>query len=182
MMSLLFTTTKMEEFVEATHYVVLIVSLTLLIEIVETLVSNLLHLRHVICYCDALVIMKHPDDPNKTKFALVAHANPGGDIPQWACKTAVNAIAPIEPFKLFHKINSNVKRASPQLQVHRTEMVGSLSGRSSKPAGLSQMGYACFWPQGGGLREGFTPLSQTDQDELTHDEDETKKEGHNDDE
>ena len=105
--------------------------------------------------------MKHPDDPNKTKFALVAHANPGGDIPHWACKTAVNAIAPIEPFKLFHKINENVKRALLQLQLERTELVG-LPGCSGKPGGLSQMGYACFWPNGGGLNEGCIHPSNAD--------------------
>lgn len=120
-------------------------------------------------FCMLLVIMKHPDDPNKTKFALVAHANPGGDIPHWACKTAVNAIAPIEPFKLFHKINENVKRALPQLE--RTELVG-LPGRSGKPGGLSQMGYACFWPNGGGLNEGYIHPSNTEINDLTNVENE----------
>ena len=33
-------------------------------------------------------------------------------------------------------------------------MVMSTPGRSGKPGGLSQMGYACFWPKGGGLQEG----------------------------
>jgi hypothetical protein len=119
---------------------------------------------------DNIVIMKHPDDPNKTQYAMVAHANPGGDIPQWACKTAVNAMAPIEPFKLFHKINDNVKQASPHLLLKRTEMVGSVSGRSGKPAGLSQMGYACFWPDGGGLREGLIHPPHPDHMEASADE------------
>lgn len=34
-------------------------------------------------------------------------------------------------------------------------MVSSVPGRSNHPAGLSQLGYACFWPKGGGLKEGF---------------------------
>jgi len=133
-----------------------------------------------VCRAQALrganFIMKHPDDPNKTKFALVAHANPGGDIPQWACKTAVNAIAPIEPYKLFHKINDNVRRAIPQLQVERAEMVGSASGRSCKPGGLSQMGYACFWPNGGGLREGLIHPAHADFIDPTETEHENSRE------
>lgn len=34
-------------------------------------------------------------------------------------------------------------------------MVSSIPGRSTRAAGLSQMGYACFWPNGGGLKEGL---------------------------
>eukprot|EP00977_Amphora_coffeiformis_P006688 scaffold1463_cov76-Amphora_coffeaeformis.AAC.1 len=32
-------------------------------------------------------------------------------------------------------------------------------GRSGRPAGIAQMGYACFWPQGGGLQEEGGPSS-----------------------
>ena len=32
-------------------------------------------------------------------------------------------------------------------------MVTSTPGRTGKAGGLSQMGYACFWPNGGGLKE-----------------------------
>jgi hypothetical protein len=89
---------------------------------------------------------------------IVAHANPGAGVPQWASKTAVNALAPIEPFKLFHKINENVKRNQPQLRerLHQAEMVGSNlpNGRSPRPAGMAQLGYACYWPNGGGVYEG----------------------------
>ena len=73
---------------------------------------------------------------------MIAHADPGGGIPQWACKTAINAVAPIEPFKLIHRINENVKRST---KLGRTEMA---SKGKRRPAGLSQMGYACFWPKG----------------------------------
>lgn len=97
-------------------------------------------------------ISRDPDDPKKTKFALLAHADPGG-LPQWACKTAVNAVAPIEPFKLFYNINKCVNRAIPLIK--RAESVSSMPGRSTRPAGLSQLGYACFWPNGGGMKEGF---------------------------
>lgn len=40
-----------------------------------------------ICRATALrganFISRDPNDPNKTRFALLAHANPGGGIPQW---------------------------------------------------------------------------------------------------
>jgi len=99
-------------------------------------------------------ISRDPDDPNKTRFALCAHARPGG-IPPWAMKTAINALAPIEPFKLFYKIDQKVQTYTPSTSTHRTEMVvDTITGRSSRPAGLSQMGYACFWPNGGGVKEG----------------------------
>jgi hypothetical protein len=71
-----------------------------------------------------------------------------------ALNTAVNAAVQIEPFKLFYSINegaSNYKESasfSPQ-----TTTMNSLPGRSTKPAGMAQMGYACFWPQGGGPKE-----------------------------
>lgn len=106
--------------------------------------------------CCSKVISRDPDDPEKTTIAILAHANPGGNVPQWAAKTAVNALAPIEPFKLFHKINQNVKRNQPQLRerMAQAEMVSLPGGQSPRPAGIAQMGYACFWPNGGGLKEG----------------------------
>jgi hypothetical protein len=98
-------------------------------------------------------ISPHPEDPNKTRFALVAHANPGNDVSPWMCRLAVNNLVPIEPFKLFHKINKNVLnyKGDP----NQTQMVKTVPGRSNRPAGFAQMGYACFWPNGGGLKEGF---------------------------
>ena len=104
----------------------------------------------------SIVISRDPNDPEKTTIAILAHANPGGNVPQWASKTAVNALIPIEPFKLFHKINENVIRNQPQLRelMARAEMVSLPGGRSPRPAGIAQMGYACFWPNGGGLMEG----------------------------
>ena len=99
-------------------------------------------------------ISPHPDDPNKTRFALIAHANPGHDISPWMCRLAVNNLVPIEPFKLFHKINKHAQ-VYKQSDLDRTQMVKALPGRSNRPAGMSQMGYACFWPNGGGLKEGL---------------------------
>jgi hypothetical protein len=109
--------------------------------------------------CPATTVFSRcPDDPEKTLMHIVAHANPGAGVPQWAQKTAVNALAPIEPFKLFHKINENVQRNQPKLRerLHQAEMVGSSlpNGRSARPAGMAQLGYACFWPNGGGVYEG----------------------------
>ena len=57
----------------------------------------------------AVLISRCPEDPEKTLITLIAHANPGGNVPAWAMKTAANALAPIEPFKNFQKINENVK-------------------------------------------------------------------------
>lgn len=124
-------------------------------------------------------IGRDPSDPNgKTRLAILAHCDPGGGIPRWATKTAVNAVAPIEPFKLLHKIESGVKSAMAEREggslASKSKQVSTSSalagdmtderavgsnrmpaGRSSKPAGLSQLGYACFWPEGGGIKEGF---------------------------
>ena len=97
---------------------------------------------------------------------MVSHANPGGNVPAWACKTAVNALAPVEPFKIFQKINKNVKQNLPQIRerLEQAEMVSAPSGRSSRPAGIAQLGYACFWPKGGGTVEG-APKSLVDRAE-----------------
>jgi hypothetical protein len=103
------------------------------------------------------VISRCPEDPSKTQITIIAHANPGGGLPPWAAKTAVNALAPIEPFKLFHKINENVKRNQPELRerLREAEMVSNMPpGRSPRPGGIAQLGYACFWPKGGGSIEG----------------------------
>lgn len=109
------------------------------------------------------VFTRCPEDPEKTLIHLVAHANPGVGVPQWAAKTAVNALAPIEPFKMFNKINENVQRSRPQLRerLEQAEMVGSNlpNGRSPRPAGMAQLGYACFWPNGGGTYEGHARTS-----------------------
>lgn len=68
-------------------------------------------------------------------------------------KTGINAIAPLEPFKLFHRINQNVINTKSELQklkLERAEQV-SIPGRSNQPVGIAQIGFACFWPNGGGL-------------------------------
>jgi hypothetical protein len=105
-------------------------------------------------------ISRDPNDPNKTRFSLVAHANPGPDISPWMARLAVNNLVPIEPFKLFHKINKYVQ--SHEI-TRNTQLVNASPGRSSRPGGLSQMGYACFWPKGGGLKEGFIHRHHLDQ-------------------
>lgn len=107
-------------------------------------------------------IGRDPDDPEKTRIIIISHANPGEDVPTWAMKTAVNTLAPIEPFKLFNRINDGVSRAKPELErrLEEIEMV-SIPGKCPKPAGIAQMGYACFWPEGGGLQESAFP-KQTD--------------------
>eukprot|EP00980_Cylindrotheca_fusiformis_P028394 scaffold22596_cov131-Cylindrotheca_fusiformis.AAC.23 len=104
----------------------------------------------------ANMISRCPDDPEKTVLTLIAHGSPGGNVPGWACKTAVNALAPVEPFKLFQKINKHVKQNQPKLRerLQEAEMVSLPGGRSPRPAGIAQLGYACFWPNGGGVIEG----------------------------
>jgi hypothetical protein len=109
-------------------------------------------------------LSRDPEDPSKTRVTIIAHANPGGGLPQWAAKTAVNALAPIEPFKLFHKINENVKRHHPELRkrLEEAEMVSTMPpGRSPRPGGIAQLGYACFWPKGGGnVEAGYMEQNQ----------------------
>jgi hypothetical protein len=102
------------------------------------------------------VISRCPDDPEKTLLTMIAHANPGGNVPAWACKTAVNALVPVEPFKIFQKINEHVKQNQRKLRerLQEAEMVSLPGGRSPRPAGIAQLGYACFWPNGGGVIEG----------------------------
>jgi hypothetical protein len=103
-------------------------------------------------------ISRHPDDPDKTQIFMLAHGNPGRDVPMWAIKTAVNSLVPIEPFKLFHKMNQGILNNREELEqasrrMDETELVSS-GGVSRRPAGLAQLGYACFWPNGGGVQEG----------------------------
>eukprot|EP00590_Aulacoseira_subarctica_P003589 CAMPEP_0172436434 /NCGR_PEP_ID=MMETSP1064-20121228/71719_1 /TAXON_ID=202472 /ORGANISM="Aulacoseira subarctica , Strain CCAP 1002/5" /LENGTH=528 /DNA_ID=CAMNT_0013184835 /DNA_START=340 /DNA_END=1926 /DNA_ORIENTATION=+ len=109
----------------------------------------------------ANLISPDPDDPEKTRFTILALADPGGGLSQWTMKAAVNAVAPIEPFKLYYKL----KRALKCYEPCSTEMVSTSSGTSAtagsgKPAGLSQLGYACFWPKGG-LQEHHSHQKQT---------------------
>jgi len=119
-----------------------------------------IHISHTHIY--EKVISRDPTDPkNKTRVAILAHAHAGGGIPQWAMKAAVNAMAPIEPFKLFSRIEEQViaysikfpaadqRRENVDNTIHTTTTT-TMTDQSSRPAGLSQLGYACFWPNGGG--------------------------------
>jgi hypothetical protein len=101
-------------------------------------------------------ISRDPDDPEKTCIAMVSHGHPGHDVPRWACKTAVNTMVPIQPFNFFYKVNQNVQRYRSELERRLDEMamVPTPPGEPTRqPAGLAQLGYACFWPQGGGQQE-----------------------------
>eukprot|EP00579_Thalassiosira_antarctica_P017558 CAMPEP_0201950382 /NCGR_PEP_ID=MMETSP0903-20130614/56457_1 /ASSEMBLY_ACC=CAM_ASM_000552 /TAXON_ID=420261 /ORGANISM="Thalassiosira antarctica, Strain CCMP982" /LENGTH=724 /DNA_ID=CAMNT_0048493617 /DNA_START=656 /DNA_END=2830 /DNA_ORIENTATION=- len=106
-------------------------------------------------------ISKDPDDPNKTRITMLSHANPGGGLPQWAMTSVVNAVVQIEPFKFFHNINEGIcnyydqDTALSKSQLAQTSTVGNdgLPGRSKKPAGIAHLGFTCFWPNGGGLKE-----------------------------
>lgn len=104
------------------------------------------------------ILSRCSEDPSKTQITIVAHCRPGGGLPDWATKTAVKALAPIEPFKLFHKINDQVICNQDQLKsmVEENKKKGSTlpPGKTSRPGGFAQIGYACFWPDGGGSEEG----------------------------
>lgn len=95
-------------------------------------------------------ISKDPDDPNKTRIAMLSHANPGG-LPQWAMNSVVNAVAHVEPFRFFHNINDGVcnyyKNESTLLHSQHNPKY------SNKPAGIAHLGFACFWPNGAELKE-----------------------------
>jgi len=125
-------------------------------------------------------ISRCPEDPSKTKITIVAHCRPGGGLPEWATKTAVKALAPLEPFKLFHQINEQVIRNQDRLQkrVQEVEEVGSslTPGRTSRPGGFAQIGYACFWPNGGGKEEqsDISPAEQSLNDSSEEHEDDRK--------
>ncbi|CAB9503247.1 expressed unknown protein [Seminavis robusta] len=102
-----------------------------------------------------------PQDPQKTRVAMISHAAPGGNLPGWAVKTAIGAIAPLEPFKLFNYINEEVHKKAPEiekLKMKRMEQA-SAPGRSNQPVGMAQIGFACFWPNGGGLAPASPPSS-----------------------
>jgi hypothetical protein len=124
-------------------------------------------------------ISRDPDDPEKTRIAMLAHGHPG-DVPKWACKTAVNTMAPSEPFKFFHKVNQNVQRRRLELDQRldemgmETEMVSTPpGGPTRRPAGLAQLGYACFWPEGGGQKEGNDRLQR----QRNHDDQPNRSDG-----
>jgi hypothetical protein len=76
-------------------------------------------------------------------------------------------MAPSEPFKFFHKVNASVQRRRLELEERldemgmETEMVSTPpGGPTRRPAGLAQLGYACFWPEGGGQQEGNDRLQR----------------------
>lgn len=110
-------------------------------------------------YCRALalrganIISRHPEYNDKTLLALITHASTGGNIPKWSIRTIVKTIAPIEPFKLCYKIEKRVQASMAAKQEAKVKMTSSSPTKGCRPGGLSQLGYACFWPEGGGLVE-----------------------------
>lgn len=112
----------------------------------------------------ATYISRCPDFPkDRTKVIMLSHCNCGRDIPEWAVRTAVGILAPIKPFEIIHRINVGVRKAREELERAESKSIASPAatidttidpGRSTRPAGIAQMGYACFWPEGGGLLDG----------------------------
>lgn len=103
----------------------------------------------------ASYISPHPNHPNsKTSIVILAHASCGKDAPEWLVRTAVSILAPIKPFEIITRINKGVQRARAELE--REEASHQLlapPGRTNRPAGIAQIGYGCFWPEGGGIQE-----------------------------
>ena len=71
-----------------------------------------------------------------------------------ASKAALNTVVQIEPFKMFYKIEKGIKEAKyGKVKPEKSISASKISNQSSHPAGLSSLGFACFWPNGGGLIE-----------------------------
>lgn len=111
----------------------------------------------------ATYISRCPHFPEtRTKIIMLSHCNCGRDVPEWAIRAAVGILAPIKPFEIIQRIDAGIRRAREELDTAETESIATLMtkttkfdpGRSSQPAGIAQMGYACFWPEGGGLVDG----------------------------
>jgi hypothetical protein len=73
---------------------------------------------------------------NHTEFSLIAHADPGGGLPNWAVRSVVGTLVGIEPFRFFHRVTAGAKR--------RAEGLGG-NQEVTPRVGISQMGYAGFW-------------------------------------
>mmetsp|Transcript_61253 Transcript_61253/g.72722 ORF Transcript_61253/g.72722 Transcript_61253/m.72722 type:complete len:620 (+) Transcript_61253:169-2028(+) len=99
----------------------------------------------------ANVISQAKGNKNQTTFQLLAQADPGGGLPAWAVKTAINTLVPIEPFKLMHRIEKGANSVTIPDETAgdvQTTFVSNMEGLSGVGirGGLSQLGYACFWP------------------------------------
>ncbi len=66
---------------------------------------------------------------------------------QQAMNTAVNAVVQIEPFKFFHNINDSIISYHQSHSNSQTTTVGSLPGRSNKPAGMAHLGELKFFSE-----------------------------------
>ena len=128
----------------------------------------------------ATFIGPHPSgDPNRTHIAMLAHASPGADVPAWACRAAIQSLAPLEPFRLFYRINRGVQEARDELKALQAAELVRTANKSNgnnnnsngspssipgprRPAGLAQMGFACFWPNGSGGSESDTTTTADD--------------------
>jgi len=128
----------------------------------------------------------------RTKIVMLSHCNCGRDMPEWVVRTAVGLSAPIKPFAIIHRIDVGIKRAREELETaEQNSKTSSAVGasvtsatttttttttttasptldpvRSSRPAGIAQMGYACFWPEGGGLVDQKADVDDDDDDQI----------------
>lgn len=83
-----------------------------------------------------VVIEIDPQDPNKTKMSMLQHGSPGGKVSRMVMNTGVNVVAPIESFKLCHRIRTNASIFSTKFN--------SATQYNSSSAGIA-LTSACFW-------------------------------------
>ena len=97
-----------------------------------------------------ITIGRDPLNPQHTNIMMMTHITAGSDIPHWAFKACINAILPIESFKLVHNMELRVRKHAFELN---STPPADKPGRVSRPAGICLLGVACFWPEGGGILE-----------------------------
>jgi len=100
-------------------------------------------------------ISRHPEHNDKTLLTLLAHGSPGCSLPSWTIKIAVEALAPVEPFKICHRIEVGSRKlmVDGKDEIKVDMFSHDDNNIHDRPGGLSQLGYACFWPYGGGVAE-----------------------------
>ena len=110
----------------------------------------------------ASIISPVEGDEEKTIVVLMAHMHTGGSLPDWVIRASVNGLAPVEPFRIMYKIEKGTKEMMKEEEKARKNVkkgdtsvafVSHENEMKKRPGGMSQMGHASFWPEGGGLVE-----------------------------
>lgn len=74
-------------------------------------------------------------------MTLLQHGSPGGKVSRIVMNAAVNVVAPIETFKLCHRISTNARAFSAKVNLD------TIANSSSAGIALTS---ACFWPSNTG--------------------------------